>query len=380
LGPDPVLLVCALLLMTAGTLAVYAATRDGLLAQHRSGTYYLKRDLLNSAIGLVLAWAASRVRLRSAAHLLPWAYLGAVVLLLAVLTPLGATINGAHAWFRVGPVELEPSEFCKILLILITAHLLAPATTDAQATPQLRDLMLVLASLALIVLLVFAEPALGVAIVLLFIVATQIAVRGVPWPWLLGLLVAAVLTVGVATQGHLIRPYQEARFTSFLNPRTDRSGNGYHLQQSEIAIGSGGLLGQGFLHGEQTNNGFVPEQQTDFIFSVIGEESGFVGSSVLLILFALLCNRALGIARRAADHTSSLVATGVTIWYASQLFINVGMTMGLAPVTGLPLPFVSYGGSALFANLIGIGLLLGIARSTSAERAPSSAGRLLSQA
>jgi rod shape determining protein RodA len=362
LGPDPVLVACVLILIASGTLAVYAATRNGLVAQGRSGTYYLNRDLMNAAIGLVLAWGASRFSLHNIGHLLPMAYAGTVLMLLAVLTPVGATINGAHAWFKIGPLELEPSEFCKVLLILVTAHLLTPNSADPDTPAQRRDLISVSAATGLILLLVLVEPALGVAIVLLLIVFTQITIRGVSAAVLLLTVGLGALVVLGGVEAHALKSYQEARFTSFLSPKTDPTGNGYHLQESEIAIGSGGLVGQGFLDGAQTNGGFVPEQQTDFVFSVVGEESGFLGSCALLVVFTIMLGRGLDIAQRATDPVSRMVASGVTIWFAAQLFINVGMTVGLAPVTGLPLPFVSYGGSALFASLIGVGLLLGIAR------------------
>jgi len=189
-------------------------------------------------------------------------------------------------------------------------------------------------------------------------------VSGAPRAWVVGLLAAGLL-VGVAAAGlHVIKPYQQARITAFLAPAHDTTGTGYHLLQSQTAIGSGGLLGSGYLAGDQTNSGFVPEQQTDFIFTVVGEESGLVGSTVLLSLYGLLLWRGLTLAMRAADPFDMLIASGVTTWLAVQCFINIAMTIGLAPVTGLPLPFLSYGGSALFATAIGIGLLQNVARRT----------------
>ncbi|GAC1324902.1 MAG: hypothetical protein NVSMB13_07080 [Mycobacteriales bacterium] len=167
---------------------------------------------------------------------------------------------------------------------------------------------------------------------------------------------------------HLLKPYQEQRFTAFTHPRADTSATGYHTAQSEIAIGSGGLLGQGFLDGSQTNGGFIPEQQTDFIFTVTAEEGGLLGGAVLLSLLGALFLRGYRIAERAPDRFGQMIATAVVSWLAFQAFVNVGMTLGIMPVTGLPLPFVSYGGSAMFADLLGIGLLLSVRRVTVQER------------
>lgn len=366
--PDVVLALVSMALFGAGCMAVYAATRNHLLAQGRDPLYYLKRDLMNGAVGVLLAVAATRCNLRVVAGLLPPLYVGTLLALVAVLTPLGATINGAHAWFKLGPVELEPSEFFKVVLVLISAVLLGDIVRAERTDnrPEGRAVLRCLAVVAVPLLLVLTEPALGVAIVLVVMVVLQVTVSGASRVWVAGLLALGLLGGAAAVHLHVLKPYQQARFTAFLAPQNDTSGVGYHLEQSQVAIGSGGLLGRGYLAGDQTNAGFVPEQQTDFIFTVVGEEAGFAGSSVLLLLYAVLLSRGLRLAARAVEPFDMLIATGVTAWLAVQCFINIAMTIGLAPVTGLPLPFLSYGGSALFATAMGIGLLQNVARRTRA--------------
>jgi len=363
--PDLPLALATAALFVVGCLAVYAATRNGLAARGRDPAHFLKRNLLNGGLGLVFAVAAARVDLRRVSAFLPLLYGGLLLALLAVLTPAGVTINGAHAWFRLGPAELEPSEFLKVLLVVGGAQLLSAQRESSGGllqAPGTRDVLRCVALTGAPLLLVLIEPALGVVLVVLVVLVALIALAGTPRWLLLALLLAGGVAVLGATATHLVKPYQEARFTAFTHPDQATDAGGYHLSQSLDAIGGGGLTGRGFLDGPQTNGGFIPEQQTDFIFSVIGEEAGLAGTGVLLTLYGVLLTRGLRIAARAADTHDMLIATGVTSWFAFQAFINIGMTMGLAPVTGLPLPLVSYGGTALFATLIAIGLLQNVAR------------------
>jgi len=185
----------------------------------------------------------------------------------------------------------------------------------------------------------------------------MIALSGIRLGWLAGLAAACLAAAVAVLSLHLLKSYQLRRLTSFLDPSADPRGTGYSADQSKIAIGSGGLLGHGLFHGPLTAGNFVPEQHTDFIFSVAGEELGFVGAAAIIALLAVVVLRALRIAARADDQFGMLVAAGIAIWFAVQAFVNIGMTIGIMPVTGLPLPFVSYGGSAMFADMIAIGLL-----------------------
>ncbi|WP_322779726.1 rod shape-determining protein RodA [Frankia sp. Cas4] len=360
-GIDWILVGLTAALCGAGALCIYAATAAGLTAGGASPYRYLERDLVNLAIGSLLCAGATVCNYRLLAALAPVLYAGTCVLLLAVLTPLGSRVNGAHAWFSLGSQQFEPSELTKIVVILMVAGLLCQPP-DGEVRPRTRDLVLCLALVMLPLLLILAEPALGVAIIVAVLAFVLLGLAGAGTRFLVVLLVAVALGSGVIVQLHLLKPYQEQRFTALAHPDQDTSGSGYHTVQSLTAIGDGGLFGQGFLQGSQTNGYFVPEQQTDFVFTVAAEEGGFVGAGALLLALTAICLRGLRIAEKAPDMFGKLVAGGVAVWFAVQTFVNVGMTMGIMPVTGLPLPFVSYGGTAAFVDLIGVGLLLNVAR------------------
>ena len=206
------------------------------------------------------------------------------------------------------------------------------------------------------------EPALGVVILLMLITFGMVALSPLKLRWVAGLAAAGVLAVVAVFKLHLLRSYQLDRLTAFLHPLADPTGTGYETLHSKIMIGSGGTFGTGLLHGQLVTASFVPNQQTDFIFSVAGEEIGFAGCAAIIAVLAILVFRALRIASRADDQFGMLVASGIAIWFGLQSFINIGMTIGIMPVTGLPLPFVSYGGSAMFADMIAIGVLQSVHR------------------
>lgn len=363
-GMDPLLIIAVLGLCLGGCLAVYAATRNALVAQHIDPHYYLTRDLENLAIGVAVAVVLRLVSVPLLRALAPILHGAACLLLLAVLSPLGSDINGAHAWFSFGSFQVEPSEFVKLTSILLGASLLAERR-DNETEPTTRSVLLVFGAIGVPLLLILAEPALGIGLVVAAGVPMLLALAGVRGRWIAGMVLGAVIAATLALSLHLLKPYQEARFTAFTHPNQRLTSNGYNLLQSEVAIGSGQLTGQGFLKGTQTNGRFVPSQQTDFIFTVVAEESGLVGSAGLLLLFAVVFWRGLSIAARAPDAFGRIVAGSIVWWFALQFFINIGMTVGLAPVTGVPLPFVSYGGSALFADLAAVGILLAVARDSS---------------
>jgi rod shape determining protein RodA len=224
------------------------------------------------------------------------------------------------------------------------------------------DVPLVLALTAVPLGLVLLQPDLGTAMVFVFVVLGVFAVAGVPGRWIVGLVLLGAIAAGAAVQLGVLQDYQLDRFRVLTNPDADTQGQAYNITQARIAIGSGGLFGTGLFKGTQTNGKFVPEQQTDFVFTVAGEELGFIGAGGIILLFGLLLWRALRIAGRSPDLFGRLVAAGVVAWFAFQTFVNIGMTLGIMPVTGLPLPFVSYGGSAMFANWMAIGLLLNVDR------------------
>ncbi|HEV3287716.1 MAG TPA: rod shape-determining protein RodA [Streptosporangiaceae bacterium] len=359
---DWVLLTAVLALALIGTLLVWSATQPELAQAGLNPRTYLEKQLLNVAIGLVLMVAASLASYRQLRLFTPLAYLAACLGLLVVLSPLGTTVNGAHSWISLpGGFQIEPSEFAKIGMILILAMILGDLR-DRLPRPGLRELALALAAGAVPLVLVALQPDLGVTVLLLVLLLGVIALSGIRLRWLAGLGVAGLLGGLAAWSMHLLKPYQMQRLAAFANPSADPRGAGYSAAQAKIAIGSGRMFGQGLFHGQLVAGNFVPEQHTDFIFSVAGEELGFAGCITIIALLAIVLVRALRIAARADDMFGLLAASGIAIWFGVQSFINIGMTIGITPVTGLPLPFVSYGGSAMFADMLAIGVLLAIHR------------------
>jgi rod shape determining protein RodA len=354
---DWVLALAVAALIGLGSLLVWSATRQRMLDADLDPQAFLKRHLINAVIGLTLASVAALVDYRSLQAYAPVVYLGACAGLVAVLTPLGSTINGAHSWIVLGGgFQVQPAEMAKVALVVGMAILLADQR-DGDDGPRDTDVLLVLTLAAVPVALIMLQPDLGTVLVLVFIVLAVLAVSGAPARWICGLLVAGTVVCVTAVQVGVLDQYQVDRFAAFANPELDPRGVGYNTNQARIAIGSGGLWGKGLFEGSQTAGRFIPEQQTDFIFTVAGEELGLVGASLLLALLGVVLWRGLRIAANSPDPFGRLVAAGVVAWFAFQSFVNIGMTLGIMPVTGLPLPFVSYGGSAMFANLVAVGLL-----------------------
>lgn len=357
-GFDPVLTTVVSLLLIIGTLLVWAATRDWYTRNGLDGQYYLKRHIINIMIGLVLAYATTVIDYRLLRAYTPFLWGAGVLGLTIVLIPgLGAEINGAKAWIALpGGFQIQPAELAKIAIIIGMSMILSERTHDSDE-PTTKDVLQSLAVAALPVLLIILQPDMGTVLIISAAVVTIIAVSGAPARWVAGLILIAILGGFVAVKAGVISDYQVNRLQTFVDPNADTQGAGYQLRQARITVGSGGLIGTGLFNGPQTNGRFVPEQQTDFIFTVAGEELGFLGSGGILILYLILLMRAFSIARRTNDPFGRLVCTGVIAWFAFQLFENIGMTLGLMPMTGVPLPFISYGGSSMFATLIGFGLL-----------------------
>ncbi|MFC5720223.1 rod shape-determining protein RodA [Streptomyces gamaensis] len=356
------LLLAALALSALSTLLVYSATRGRTVLTHGDPYYFLLRNIMNTGIGLGLALAAVWVghqRLRGAVPLL---YALSVLATAAVLTPLGATINGARSWIQLGGgFSVQPSEFTKITIALGMAAALASRVDSGEALrPDHRSVVRALGVAALPVLVILLMPDLGSVMVLAVIVLAALLASGAPGRWIGGLLGAGVLGCVLVWQLGILDTYQINRFAAFANPALDPYGVGYNTNQARIAIGSGGLTGAGLFHGPQTTGQFVPEQQTDFIFTVAGEELGFAGAGAIILLIGVVLWRGCRIARGTDELYGAVVAAAVVAWFAFQAFENIGMTLGIMPVTGLPLPFVSYGGSSMFAAWIGIGLLQSI--------------------
>jgi rod shape determining protein RodA len=345
------LFVAALGLSLIGAVLVWSATRrsmaEALLVKH----------LVNLGVGLVLGAAVSLVDYRGLRAYAPVLYLASIAGLVAVLSPLGSTINGSHSWIVLpAGFSVQPSEFAKVALVVAMALLLSEKR-DSEHTPRHVDVLLALGVAAVPLAFVMLQPDLGSALVLAALVVGVITVSGAPARWVAGLLLIGVAGVGLALTTDVLDSYQKDRLTAFADPTVDPRGIGYQTRQVRIAIGSGGVEGAGLFQGGQTQGGFVPYQQTDFVFSVAGEELGFVGAAGLLVLQGVVLWRGLVVARRAEELFGRLVAVGVVCWFTFQVFQNVGMNLGIMPVTGLPLPFVSYGGSSMFASWLAIGLL-----------------------
>jgi rod shape determining protein RodA len=357
-GFDPVLTGAVAGLLILGTLLVYAATRQWYSTNGLDPQYYLKRQVINIVIGLALAWGTTSIDYRLLRAYTPfiWAF-GVLGLIFVLLPGVGSTVNGAKAWIPLpGGFQIQPAEIAKISIIIGISMLLSERTHNSDA-PTNKDVLRSLAVAAVPILLILAQPDMGTVFIISASVVTILAVSGAPTRWVVGLILLAVIGGFVATKAGVISDYQIKRLQSFVDPNADSQGAGYQLRQARITVGSGGLIGTGLFNGPQTNGRFVPEQQTDFIFTVAGEELGFLGSGLIIFLLFLVLMRAFAIARRSNDPYGTLVCTGVIAWFAFQIFENIGMTLGLMPMTGVPLPFMSYGGSSMFANLIGFGLL-----------------------
>ncbi|WP_431982645.1 rod shape-determining protein RodA [Streptomyces qinglanensis] len=359
---DWIILLSGVALAVIGSLLVYSATRNRTELNQGDPQYFLVRHVISLGIGIALmtgtVWLGHR-RLRSA---VPVLYGLTVLLALCVLTPLGATINGSRAWLNLGGgFTVQPAEFIKITVILGMAMLLA-AKVDAgdQDHPDHRTVLHALGMAALPIAVILAMPDLGSVMVLVVIVLAVLLASGASNRWVIGLCLAGAGGAVLVWALGLLDEYQINRFAAFANPALDPAGVGYNTNQARIAIGSGGLTGKGLFEGTQTTGQFVPEQQTDFVFTVAGEELGFVGGGLILVLLGVLIWRACRIARESTELYSTIVAAGVIAWFAFQAFENIGMTLGIMPVAGLPLPFVSYGGTSMFAVWIAVGLLQSI--------------------
>ena len=357
-GFDPVLTGAVAALLVIGTLLVYAATRDWYASNGLDPQYYLKRHVINIVIGLALAWGTTIIDYRLLRAYTPYIWgLGVFGLLFVLIPGVGSEVNGAKAWIRLpAGLQIQPEEIAKISIIIGIAMLLSERTHNNDA-PSHQDVLKALGVAAIPILLILAQPDMGTVLIISASVVTMLAVSGAPTRWVVGLILLALIGGFVAVKAGVISDYQVKRLQSFVDPNADSQGAGYQLRQARITVGSGGLIGTGLFNGPQTNGRFVPEQQTDFIFTVAGEELGFLGSGLIIFLLFLILMRAFAIARRSTDPYGMLVCTGVIAWFAFQIFENIGMTLGLMPMTGVPLPFMSYGGSSMFANLIGFGLL-----------------------
>jgi cell division protein FtsW len=364
------LLTATLCLLAFGAVMVFSASSArSLLNSGGNGFYYLERTVIFGAIGLLVMRVASVRGVAAAKPLTPLILVGSLILLFAVLLPgIGTTVNGAQRWIGGGFVQFQPSELAKIAIVLYGAYLLS---TEPKRVRTLAGLGPYLLMVGLSVLLIAKEPDLGTAIVVSTSVCCVLFLAGVKPRTLapVGALIAFLAVVMIA-----IHPYQEARLTGFLHPNSDTSGAGFQAKQATIAIGSGGLTGVGLGESVQKAS-YLPEAHTDMIAAVIGEELGLVGMFVLVGLFGIFGYAGLRAAHRARDRFSKLLAAGLTSLILAQAALNLFAVLGLAPLTGVPLPFVSYGGTSLVITLAAAGLILNVARRPAQASSRSGSGR-----
>jgi rod shape determining protein RodA len=354
---DPALLLSTLCLAAYGGLMIFSASSSKLEDAGADPTTYVKRQIFYAVAGVVLLLVVSFFDYRHLKALAPIIYGATLVGLLIVLTPLGSVVNGASRWIDLGFFQVQPSEIAKVAAIVAVGAYLS----ERKGMVELVDIAVSLGIVAVPIVLIYLEPDLGTTMVFTALIAALLLVAGAKFRHFVLLGALAVGAIFLVVQFDMLEDYQIERVTAFLDPNPDVQSEGYNLTQSKIAIGSGGMRGKG-LHGENTQTAldFVPEQHTDFIFTAVGEQLGFVGASTLLGLFAVLIWRALRIAVMSRDLFGTLIGAGIATMWAFQLFVNVGMTMGIMPITGIPLPFISFGGSSLLTNFAAVGLLLNI--------------------
>lgn len=388
---DLIIFSSVLLLISIGLVAIYSATNG-----HPTAQGNFEKQLFSSVIALILFFVAYFIPYKTYRLIAVPSYILSILILVAVLF-FGKTVYGAKSWISFGPIGFQPSEFAKIGLILFLAHFL---TRQRKNPNNIKDLLLILFYSLLPIGLILVEPDMGTAIVYIIISAVIIFWSGVDlfsffvvlspiavvFASLFGiasfvlailLIIAAlfyfkknifvnttVLVLNITAAFlfdyglHFLKPHQQKRIETFINPMSDPLGAGYNILQTKLAIGSGGFFGKGFLQGNQTQLRFIPEQWTDFIYCVIGEEFGFIGSVLVIILFILLLSRLIHLASHTKDKFGSMFTMGTLALFFTHFAINIGMNLGVAPVIGLPLPFMSYGGSSLIVNMILIGITL----------------------
>ncbi len=364
------LLTSTLCLLAFGAVMVFSASSTtSILGGTGDGAYYLKRTVMFGALGLVAMRVLSLRGLRVARALTPLVLVVSFIGLVAVMVPgVGMEANGAHRWIAFGPIQIQPSEIAKVALILYGAHLIAARPRIVRDVRALFPYLLVVSTAGL---LVMAEPDLGTALVISFSVATLLIAGGVKLRHL-GLVAGALVLLALIAI--LIEPYRRARLLGFLHPGADAGGAGFQAIQAKIALGSGGIFGVGL--GESVQKAFyLPEAHTDMIAAVIGEELGLVGITVLIGLFGMFGYAGMRTAQHARDTYAKLLAAGLTSLVMIQAVVNLAATMGLAPLTGVPLPFVSYGNSNLLVVLAAVGLLLNVSRGGTAKLRVIEGGR-----
>lgn len=356
---DIPMLVAVGLILLMGSLMVWAATKNNVELNGGHPNSYFERQLVNIAIGIVLFVVVLATDYRWLRILAPVIYVGSIGGLLLVMAA-GTSVNGAKSWIHLGGMSIEPSEFVKLSIALMSAVVVAERAEGQRRPAGTWEALAIIALYGVPAAMIMMQPDLGSTLVLSAMVFGILAIAGVSWRWLVGLLAAVVVVGAVVVSTHVLKTYQLNRLLAFTNPSLDPQGAGYNTIQARIAVGDGGVFGHGLFQGAQTRAGFVPEQHTDFVFTVAGEEFGLIGAGLLVLLFAFVIWRIVQVAIRSDDMFGRVAAAGIACWLAFEVFQNVGMCLGIMPVTGVPLPLVSYGGTAMFASMMGLGLVQNI--------------------
>jgi rod shape determining protein RodA len=354
---DWFLILLSIALSVVGLLLLYSATNQTLRQDGLDPFSRVNKQALTIGVGVVVLAVMVSFDYRFLKIYAGFIYLGSILALALVRIPgLGATdsTGTAQRWFEVAGLQITPSEFTKLALIITLAAVLGAIRTPE---PRLGDVGKVLLLSLVPLVLVFLQPDIGTSIGITAIVVGMLIVAGTRLRHLLVLTVVGVIAIGFVFQSGVVEDFQRDRLLVFIDPTSVSEDVRYNLDQSLIAVGSGGLTGKGYLHGTQTNLDYVPEQHTDFIFTVAGEEFGFIGAMAVLVLFAFLLWRAIRIAWLAKDPFGTYIAAGIASMFAIQMFVNVGMVIGIMPITGIPLPFLSYGGTSILVSFAAIGLL-----------------------
>ncbi|MFB5066397.1 MAG: rod shape-determining protein RodA [Candidatus Wallacebacter cryptica] len=357
---DIPLILAVLGLILLGLFVIYSASASRLLNLNADPFHYVKRQAIAALVGFMGLIVVLSIDYRAWRRWTKIGYL-VTVLALAVILITGKIAQGSQRWFSLGGFNIQPSELAKLVMIVVLAHLM-----EKQSNIEGRKIFLPFVIIGVPMALVFRQPDVGTAMVFVGIVFAMTYIGGGDLRHL-GIIAAVGIAAALAAillsyyeVIKIIKPYQLRRLLIFLDPYSDPTGDGWNVIQSMIAIGSGGFFGKGYLNGTQGQLYFLPANHTDFIFSVAAEEFGFVGASAILLLYAFFIWRGIKIAINAKDRFGSLLAVGCISYFVCHLVINIGMTMGIMPITGLPLPFLTYGGSTLLTSLLAVGILLNV--------------------
>jgi rod shape determining protein RodA len=353
---DLTLLLSTLGISALGLLMVYSSTRQKQDTAGLDPAFFLKRQAVYLALGLVGMVVVALVDYRRIRDFVPILYGASVLALVLVISPIGTSRRGTQAWFQIGSFQFQPSEVSKVVLIVALAAICAAHRGELDTTALLAALGLAAVPMALI----YVQPDLGTNMVFVAVVIAVVLVGGARPRHIAVLTLLGITAIALVVELGMLQDYQRDRLTAFLDPQADTQRSSYNLRQSQIAIAAGGVAGRGLFQGTQTNLSFVPEQHTDFIFTAVGEELGLLGGVSLLGFFGVMTWRIWRAAVLARDQFGRLICVGVLAMLVFQIFENVGMTMGITPITGIPLPFMSYGGSAMITSCLGIGLVLNV--------------------